>query len=258
MGRLGQQPEGAPGKQHLTWLVCVIAGWGISGGAEGREPRLFVVRGLSMCTRLLSLEPRAVFQRFIAFSDSRPLLKYGITPLWRFPGMSRGVAALNWLSWQVRPFATAGGSCPGSPWDKAKAMVQQGWAGLLGGLSLKSSCFLCLPARSRAPHGPWQPRVPVGLSSTGTLCFLRLQFPSDAGEEKPPMSSPCPACPGQHRGLSHHSPRLVSCFLVKATRVVVLVLFRVQTPVQHLLSTATAANLPHSSLSEAEQHMGLG
>lgn len=47
-------------------------------------------------------------------------------------------------------------------------------------------------------------------------------------------------------------------FLVKAMRVVVLILFRVQTPVQHLLSTATAANPPHSILTEADQHIRLG
>lgn len=40
--------------------------------------------------------------------------------------------------------------------------------------------------------------------------------------------------------------------------VVVLILFRVQTPVQHLLSTVTAANPPHGILTEADGHIRLG
>lgn len=130
-----------------------------------------------------------------------------------------------------------------------QATVPQGWAGLLvRALSKAAALCACLSE---------QPRVPVWLSSTGTSCFLRLQLPSDTVKEKPPMSSPCPAYAGEGRGLSHHCPRLVPCFLVKAMRVVVLILFRVQTPVQHLLSTATAGNPPYSILTEADQHIRL-
>lgn len=73
---------------HLPCL-CVVPAWGVSGGAEGRGPHVFLVPGLSVCSpalshpRLPSLQPRAVFH-------CRPQFKHGITPLWRFPGMSHG------------------------------------------------------------------------------------------------------------------------------------------------------------------------
>lgn len=169
--------------------LCVIPGWDTSGGAEGRGPHLSLVPGLSTCPPALS-HPKAALTgakgSFIAFSNSRSQFRYGI-PLWRCPGMSHGCGSTKLAHWQVRPFAAL--ALPGSIHTAGdRAMEQQGWAGLLGGLSLKSSCFLCLPATSR---GPQQPRD----SSTGTSSFLRLQLPGDTVKEKPPMSPPC--LPGQ-------------------------------------------------------------
>lgn len=146
----------------------------------------------------------------IAFSNSRSQLKYGITPLWRSPGMSRGCGSTKLAQLAGKTLCYSGRELPWLSLGAStllgikQATVQQGWAGLLvRALSKAAALCACLSE---------QPRVPVWLSSTGTSCFLRLQLPSDTVKEKPPMSSPCPACAGEGRGLSHHCPRLVPYF----------------------------------------------
>lgn len=166
------------------------------------------------------------------------------------------VAALNGLSWQVRPFPAVGGSCPGSPWEHPHSWGQSHGAAGLGWAPVRAvprkqllSVPACQEQRSPAAKGPHR------LPSTGTSSFLRLQLPGDTVKEKPPTSPPC--LPGQASTgafpISVHAWFPAFCS-VPSMGVVLLLLFTVQAPVQQLLSVM-AANPPHSLLTEADQHI---
>lgn len=89
------------------------------------------------------------------------------------------------------------------------------------------------------------------------LLLSQAAAPRRYCERKATNVTSLPAWPGEHRGLSHLCPCLFPDFWsMPSMGVVLLLLFTVQAPVQHLLSVM-AANPPHSLLTEADQHIRL-
>lgn len=110
----------------------------------------------------------------IAFSNSRSQLKYGITPLWRSPGMSRGCGSTKLAQLAGKTLCYSGRELPWLSLGAStllgikQATVQQGWAGLLvRALSKAAALCACLSE---------QPRVPVWLPALVPPAFSGCSF----------------------------------------------------------------------------------
>lgn len=149
---------------HLPCL-CVVPGWGISGGAEGRGPHVFLVPGLSVLPCLVPSQaalPAAKGSVSLPSVTAGHNSNMGSPHSGGFQECPMAVAALNWLSWQVRPFARWEGAALALPGGThtAGSKASRGAAGLgwapVRALSL-SSCFLyCLPG-AEVPSSPGSP-----------------------------------------------------------------------------------------------------